>query len=128
MAESKAWSAPDSIAARDVATDAAPVATPWVTAQPEVQQFKTNTHEVQVPHGALVLIPLCFAGAWAIAVAMSGMPKPPRQRKLSLKVYSKIPCRNCQFYSNNPYVRCAIRPTDAMTEQAIDCSDYSARE
>ena len=128
MAELKAWSARDPIAARDAATEATPLAAPWVTAQSEVQQFKTNTHQVQVPQGALILIPLCFAGAWAIAVAISGMPKAPRQRRLSPKVYSKIPCRDCQFYSNNPYVRCAIRPADAMTEQAIDCSDYSARE
>lgn len=119
MAQSRAWSAQRTTT---------PIETPLVTAQPEVRQFKTNTHEVQVPHGALVLIPLCFAAAWAIAVALAGMPKISREQKLSLKRHSKIPCRNCQFYSNNPYIRCAIRPTEALTEQAIDCSDYSARE
>ena len=100
-----------------------------VAVQPEAKPFKaTNTHNVQVPQGALILIPLCFACAWAIAVRLSHLPKISRDKHLSLKRHSKIPCRSCQFYSNNPYIRCAIRPTDALTEQAIDCSDYKAPE
>ncbi|HEY9906555.1 MAG TPA: hypothetical protein V6D18_02960 [Thermosynechococcaceae cyanobacterium] len=97
-----------------------------IKTQPEVRQFKTDTQEVVAPHGVLFLIPVGFACAWAIAVALSSAPKLSREKKLSLKRHSKIPCRNCQFYNNNPYVRCAIRPTDALTEQAIECSDFSA--
>ena len=117
MAQSTIWSARGT-------TDAAQKETTLVTTQAEVKLPKPNTHEVQVPQGALVLIPLCFACVWAIAAKLSSLPKISRERNLSLKRHSKIPCRSCQFYSNNPYIRCAIRPTDALTEQAIDCSDY----
>jgi hypothetical protein len=97
-----------------------------ITTQPAVKP--PNSHAVQIPQGALVLIPLCLACVWAIAAIVSGLPKVTHEKNLALKRHSKIPCRTCQFYSNNPYIRCAIRPTDALTEHAIDCPDYKSSD
>jgi hypothetical protein len=45
----------------------------------------------------------------------------------NLQTFVEIPCRKCQFFSNNPYLKCAIRPSSVMNERAIDCPDYSPR-
>ncbi|MCU0568805.1 MAG: hypothetical protein MUF49_19680 [Oculatellaceae cyanobacterium Prado106] len=38
-----------------------------------------------------------------------------------------IPCRNCRYFSGNPYLYCATRPGAALTQEAIDCQDYCPR-
>jgi hypothetical protein len=40
---------------------------------------------------------------------------------------SRIPCRNCRFLSNSSYLKCAVHPTSALTEEAIACPDYRPR-
>ncbi|WAL59144.1 hypothetical protein [Thermocoleostomius sinensis] len=42
----------------------------------------------------------------------------------TLKYTDKVPCRNCRFFSNNSYLKCAVHPSDVLKETAIDCSDY----
>ncbi len=36
----------------------------------------------------------------------------------------QIPCANCQFFTNSHYLKCPIHPKSALTEEAINCSDY----
>lgn len=36
----------------------------------------------------------------------------------------RVPCKNCRFFSSNLYLKCAVRPSDALTERAIDCADF----
>jgi hypothetical protein len=36
----------------------------------------------------------------------------------------QIPCKNCRFYSHNPYLKCATHPSIVLTEKAIECPDY----
>lgn len=40
------------------------------------------------------------------------------------KQLHRIPCANCQFFSNNYYLKCPVHPDFALTEEAINCSDY----
>jgi hypothetical protein len=42
----------------------------------------------------------------------------------TLKCADKVPCRNCQFFSNNSYLKCAVHPSTVLKDTAIDCSDY----
>jgi hypothetical protein len=42
----------------------------------------------------------------------------------TLKYTDKVPCRNCQFFSNNSYLKCAVHPSTVLKDTAIDCSDY----
>lgn len=39
----------------------------------------------------------------------------------------QIPCLQCQFFSGSRYLKCALHPTEAMTEAAINCPDYRSR-
>ncbi len=41
---------------------------------------------------------------------------------------SKIPCRKCRFYSENNFLKCAVQPDIACTEEANNCSDYSPKD
>lgn len=38
--------------------------------------------------------------------------------------FSQSPCTKCRFFSNNPFLKCAVNPTVALTKEAVDCSDY----
>jgi hypothetical protein len=40
------------------------------------------------------------------------------------KLNHKTPCYRCQYFSDNPYVKCALHPDMVLTEKAIDCQDY----
>jgi len=40
----------------------------------------------------------------------------------------KSPCTRCEFFSNNPYIKCAAQPIIVLTEQATDCPDYRLDE
>jgi hypothetical protein len=43
---------------------------------------------------------------------------------ISTNPHENLPCRNCQYFSNNHYLKCAIQPSLVMTTEAINCSDY----
>jgi hypothetical protein len=45
-----------------------------------------------------------------------------------LQTFVEIPCQKCQFFSNNRHLKCAIRPSSVMNEEAIDCPDYCASD
>jgi hypothetical protein len=36
----------------------------------------------------------------------------------------RLPCRSCQFFNSNYHLKCAVHPSDVLTERAIDCRDY----
>ncbi len=36
----------------------------------------------------------------------------------------KLPCRSCQYFNSNYHLKCAVRPTDVMTDRALECRDY----
>jgi hypothetical protein len=36
----------------------------------------------------------------------------------------QIPCADCQYFSGNYTLKCALHPHRAGTEEAIDCRDF----
>ncbi len=48
-------------------------------------------------------------------------------RGLSIFPVSQIPCRNCKFFANNQYLKCAVHPSTVLTKQAANCSDYCGK-
>lgn len=76
----------------------------------------------------LFLVPACFLTIWAIVVfTLADGWKLVRRRNVLEAYAQKSPCRNCQFYKENPYLKCAIHPTTVLTAEAESCSDYSAQ-
>jgi hypothetical protein len=61
------------------------------------------------------LISLIFLNTWTLV----------RDIVTNAKQMYQIPCANCQFFIDNPFLKCTVHPTIALTEDAIHCRDYS---
>lgn len=89
------------------------------------QPVQTNQERVTISGDGLSLIRfgsmivlvtsiLMLAKAWKVV----------RAKNVTFDYFPKLPCRNCYFFTNNHYLRCTVRPSCVLTEQAFDCSDY----
>jgi hypothetical protein len=47
------------------------------------------------------------------------------QREQSRQAKERIICDDCKYFNKNNYLQCALQPKTVMTEQSIDCQDYS---
>lgn len=41
-----------------------------------------------------------------------------------VKRLHQIPCANCRFFTDDFRLKCTLHPIDALTEEAINCSDF----
>ena len=81
-----------------------------------------------IPVNPVLLIPISFMMVWTIFVFMSSdIWIFARHGILRIKYLHQIPCRNCRFYKNNPYLQCAVNPATALTPQAIHCTDFKGQ-
>jgi|SRR5919202_1572370 hypothetical protein len=73
--------------------------------------------------------PIYFALGWVLlSMMLSAMLMVVRFEAVSKEPSHKLRCRNCRFFSSNPFLKCAVQPYIALTEKALDCSDYSPQE
>ena len=97
-------------------------------AQGAVQQEKVQVqyHNIQIPDLALSLAPLGFIFVWAIFLLLFHKIRTNTYDKVCVKkkIIKKVPCKKCQFFANNHYLKCAVKPDTVLTEEAIDCSEY----
>jgi hypothetical protein len=76
--------------------------------------------------GGLFLILFASATALAIFILMlSDVWKAVRAKIVTPKRSCDFPCRNCRFFTSNRYLWCTVHPSIVLTQQAIDCADYS---
>jgi tetrahydromethanopterin S-methyltransferase subunit F len=68
---------------------------------------------------------LLFSGAILFLMLLKTLRLKQAKKVEPLKYSSQVPCRNCRYFSNNPYVRCAVHPSTVLTAKAIDCPDRS---
>lgn len=40
---------------------------------------------------------------------------------------SNYPCFGCKYFHNNDYLKCAVEPGKVLTENAINCSEYTPK-
>jgi hypothetical protein len=74
------------------------------------------------------IVPFCWVCAWVFMV-MLGLTLKNTVSDLAdrAKQMHKVPCTNCQFFTDNYRLKCSVNPYIANTEDAIDCSDYRDR-
>ena len=47
-----------------------------------------------------------------------------KQRVVTIGGRQRIPCKSCQYFVNNTYLKCAVHPNIVLTQKALNCSDY----
>jgi len=74
------------------------------------------------------LVPICFVLAWGV-MGMAALSIWSTARAAADNAYRmhQIPCTSCQFYTGDYRLKCTVHPQSALSERAIDCRDYEAR-
>ena len=82
---------------------------------------------IKLANSTLVLFPLGLIALWTIAVICFNLQKKPHGigKGLKHRQFRAVPCRRCAFFKDSPYLKCAINPVNALTVNAIDCTDYT---
>ncbi|MEH2164121.1 MAG: hypothetical protein V7K38_24485 [Nostoc sp.] len=88
---------------------------------------QAQTHELTIPDVAVSLSPVGFIIGWIAFFVIMQKIRAFLDNKMSFSVKNlhKLPCQNCRFYSNNHYLKCAVNPSIVLTEEAMNCSEYS---
>ncbi len=78
------------------------------------------------PDGAMLLAPICFLAMTCVIMflKLSNACKPAQNRSTTLKSLHQVPCKNCRFFTDNQYLKCAVHPSTVLKQQAINCPDY----
>jgi hypothetical protein len=71
------------------------------------------------------ITPLCFVFAWAIVLLTAwSITSSIWVGIANVKQMHQIPCANCQFFTQNYYLKCPVHPSRALSDEAINCPDY----
>ncbi|RCJ23176.1 hypothetical protein A6S26_01055 [Nostoc sp. ATCC 43529] len=93
----------------------------------EVKSEQPPTNQLTIPDMAISLSPLGFIIGWVVFLLVLQKIRSFLDRKMVFPTNSlhKVPCKNCRFYSNNNYIKCAVKPSIVLTEEAMNCPEYS---
>ncbi len=97
-----------------------------VRAEPEVTpSHGTKQEQTSMPDGIMLWLPISLMTFWVIvAFRLSDAWKVTQHRLITATILHQVPCRKCRYFKNNPYLKCAVHPSTALTKEAINCSDY----
>jgi hypothetical protein len=71
------------------------------------------------------LTAICFVVAWSIVLLVIwSLFSATRDGVKQVKHLHRIPCANCQFFTNSAYLKCPVHPSTALSEEAIGCRDF----
>ncbi|MUL39251.1 hypothetical protein [Gloeocapsopsis dulcis] len=92
----------------------------------EINQNTAPPNQVNIPNTSAFWGSLGLLTGGVIFLSMLSKLRKQKQSDIviNLQQLNKIPCSNCRFFSSNPYLKCAVNPTIALTEEAINCTDY----
>lgn len=77
--------------------------------------FNSDKLESNHPDNTVIFIAPILLGLTTAAIIY---------RRLNRVKQVNLPCKNCQFFSHNSYLKCAVNPADVMTKKATDCREY----
>ncbi|MBD2101584.1 hypothetical protein [Leptolyngbya sp. FACHB-261] len=71
-------------------------------------------------------VPICFCFVWGLILMLfwnagTGI----RAGIETLKRLHQIPCVGCEFFTGDYHLKCTVRPSTALSEEAIDCPDFA---
>lgn len=72
-----------------------------------------------------LFVPICFVLAWLLVGAVVWTVVSALRAAIhNAKTLHSIPCANCQFFTNTHYLKCPVHPSEALSQEAINCPDY----
>ncbi|NET38874.1 MAG: hypothetical protein F6K19_43980 [Cyanothece sp. SIO1E1] len=72
-----------------------------------------------------ILGPLCLICTWTfLVIGIWNILATVRASLVNAKRMHQIPCSNCQFFTGDYHLKCAVHPSKALSEAAINCPDY----
>ncbi|MEH2190076.1 MAG: hypothetical protein V7K64_28500 [Nostoc sp.] len=74
--------------------------------------------------GFLIVVSAMIISAIATLI-YAFIPKRVQQYLFSLKLPHQAKCPHCRYFSHNSYLKCTVHPSTVLTDQAINCLDYS---
>jgi len=101
----------------------------YYVSRSEIKQERTPPQNLNIHEIALNLSPIGLLFSWIIFFLVLRKIRTFLDDKMVFTVKSvhQVPCKNCRFYSNNHYLKCAVQPSIVLTDEAKDCSEYSAK-
>lgn len=76
-----------------------------------------------------ILVPLCFVVAWGlIGMTVWQLIAATRDGMQRAKIMHQIPCADCRYFTNSPFLKCPLHPKIALSEAAIGCNDYETND
>jgi hypothetical protein len=68
---------------------------------------------------------LCLITAWTLVIfCVWNSCLAAKNGVTTVKELHHIPCSNCQLFTGSYYLKCPVHPKIALSEEAINCSDY----
>ncbi|MFG3817628.1 hypothetical protein [Limnothrix redekei] len=75
-----------------------------------------------------VMIPLCFGVAWwLVAVLVRSIASFTQEGVSRVRTLHQIPCADCAFFTGDYHLKCPVRPSEALSEAAINCPDFQPK-
>ena len=72
-----------------------------------------------------IVVPLCFSIAWLlVGIIAWSLWSALRDVTAQAQQMHSIPCANCQFFTNQHFLKCPVHPSTALSAEAINCPDY----
>ncbi|WP_071188493.1 hypothetical protein [Trichormus sp. NMC-1] len=96
----------------------------------DVKQNPVQKEGLNFTDLAISLSPLSFVLVWAIFLVILQKTRSHLDNKIVFTIngLQKVPCKNCKFFANNHYLKCAVQPDLVLTEEAINCSEYCPKK
>lgn len=91
-----------------------------ISRNPSDNNFQVNSDLILLPTSLLAI-----AGIVTVLLGLN-LKKNVRNRLTTLQRVKQMPCANCRYFKNNPYLKCAVQPAKVLTQDAHNCSDYQS--
>lgn len=73
--------------------------------------------------------PICLVLAWTVVIlTIWNITAAFRDGLQRAQTMHRIPCADCKFFTNQAVLKCPVNPGQAMSEQAIGCSDFETAD
>ncbi|ACK72769.1 hypothetical protein PCC7424_4405 [Gloeothece citriformis PCC 7424] len=83
-----------------------------------------NQANIDANYWILITIPLLLIVAFVFEIRKKYIPI----KKETSPQSSALPCYQCQYFNQNPYIKCAVNPVTALTKEASDCKDFQPKQ